>query len=199
MVLQAIKYRRGNLQILDQLKLPYQETFVDITSSQDAWNAIRKMQVRGAPAIAIVAALSVAVWLDTRLSEIDEVDEGSLGQPSDMIKTLQHMLNFLMTSRPTAVNLGDAVRKLERVILASLQKPAACTRDIAEAYIGAAEQMLADDVYDNERIGHHGATWLLGGVSLGQPEKVSILTHCNTGYVRLLLFYHCLRELEATP
>ena len=52
--------------------------------------------------------------------------------------------------------------------------------------LGAAEQMLADDVYDNERIGHHGATWLLGGVSLGQSEKISILTHCNTGYVRIL-------------
>ena len=136
MVLQAIKYQRGKLQILDQLKLPYQETFVDITSSQDAWNAIKKMQVRGAPAIAIVAALSIAVWLDTRLRGIDEVDEASLGQPSDIIKTLQHMLNFLVTSRPTAVNLGDAARKLERAILASLQKPDACTRSIAEAYIG---------------------------------------------------------------
>lgn len=52
MVLQAIKYKRGKLEILDQLKLPYEEVYLDILSPQDAWAAIKNMQVRGAPAIA---------------------------------------------------------------------------------------------------------------------------------------------------
>lgn len=181
MALQAIKYQRGKLQILDQLKLPYQEIFVDITSSQDAWNAIKKMQVRGAPAIAIVAALSLAVWLESYLRENGEASEGQLRQPSDMVETLQQMLKFLVSSRPTAVNLSDAARKLEQVIRTSSQQPDASLRSVAEAYIAAAEQMLADDVHDNESIGKHGANWLLA--DLGSPGKISVLTHCNTGYV----------------
>ena len=181
MALESIKYQRGKLQILDQLKLPYQEIFVDITSSQDAWNAIKKMQVRGAPAIAIVAALSLAVWLESYLRDNDEVSKGQQSQLSHMIETLQHMLKFLVSSRPTAVNLSDAARKLEQVILKSSQQPDASLRSVAEAYIAAAEQMLADDVHDNENIGKHGAKWLLG--DLDSPGKISVLTHCNTGYV----------------
>ena len=181
MALQAIKYQRGKLQILDQLKLPYQEIFVDIASSQDAWNAIKKMQVRGAPAIAMVAALSLAVWLESYLRESDEASEGRLSRPSDMVETLQQKLEFLVSSRPTAVNLSDAARKLEHVILINSQQPGASYRSVAETYITAAEQMLADDVHDNESIGKHGADWLLG--NLGWPGKISVLTHCNTGYV----------------
>ena len=181
MVLQAIKYQRGKLQILDQLKLPYHEIFVDISSSQDAWQAIKKMQVRGAPAIAIVAALSLAVWLESYLGGTDEASADQISQPNDMVETLQQMLKFLVSSRPTAVNLSDAARKLEQVIVTNSQRPDASPRSVAEAYIAAAEQMLADDVHDNESIGKHGANWLLG--NLDMPEKISVLTHCNTGYV----------------
>lgn len=184
MALQAIKYQRGKLQILDQLKLPYQEIFIDITSSHDAWNAIKKMQVRGAPAIAIVAALSLAVWLVSYLREIDEADEANEDQQNqtrNMVETLQQMLKFLVSSRPTAVNLSDAARKLEQVIITSSHQPDASPRRVAEAYIAAAEQMLANDVHDNESIGKHGASWLLG--NLDSPGKISVLTHCNTGYV----------------
>jgi methylthioribose-1-phosphate isomerase len=63
MVLEAIKYQRGSLKILDQLKLPHVEVYDNVESSKDAWHAIQEMRVRGAPAIAIVAALALAVEL----------------------------------------------------------------------------------------------------------------------------------------
>ena len=179
MVLQAIRYKRGELQILDQLKLPYQEDFLDISSPQDAWDAIKKMRVRGAPAIAIVAALSLAVWLER---ENYTANDTELVPQNDLVSSLQEKLNFLATSRPTAVNLSDAAQKLERVVLTSSQQSGANVRSIAEAYIAAAEQMLVSDVEDNENIGRHGAGWLLRSTNAGSPQKpISVLTHCNTG------------------
>lgn len=179
MVLQAIRYKRGELQILDQLKLPYQEDFIDISSPEEAWDAIKKMQVRGAPAIAIVAALSVAVWLDRGM---DNINDNELIRQREMVENLRQQLKFLVTSRPTAVNLSDATRKLEYVVVASSQKPDASSQSIAEEYIAAAEHMLVTDVQDNESIGKHGAEWLLNiNNAEDSHKKISILTHCNTG------------------
>ncbi|XP_038993941.1 methylthioribose-1-phosphate isomerase-like [Hibiscus syriacus] len=59
--LQAICYKRGSLQLLDQIKLPLETVYLDIQGSIDGWNAIRDMVVRGAPAMATAAALSLAV------------------------------------------------------------------------------------------------------------------------------------------
>lgn len=63
MVLEAIRYGRGSLLLLEQRLLPLQTEWVDIQSVEDGWNAIRDMTVRGAPAIADAAALSLAVDL----------------------------------------------------------------------------------------------------------------------------------------
>lgn len=76
-----------------------------------------------------------------------------------------------MTSRPTAVNLSDAARKL-RAVVEKAEEP-------VKAYIEAAEHMLEDDVADNKAIGQHGAEWLTKDLADG--EKISVLTHCNTG------------------
>ena len=177
MVLQAIKYSRGKLEILDQLRLPHEEVFVDIRTVQDAWDAIHSMQVRGAPAIAIVAALSIAVCLSRSGARPERLGPDMMGAG-----LIVHNLRFLLTSRPTAVNLGDAVKKLERVVNAAQGIAGATDYDINEAYILAAEQMLVDDVQDNENIGRFGADWILRQSNLVLPAgKISVITHCNTG------------------
>ena len=180
MLLQAIKYRRGKLEILDQLRLPHEEVFIDIQTVQDAWDAIHSMQVRGAPAIAIVAALSVAVCVSRNNAEGARPER--LGPDMTGSRLIIHNLRFLLTSRPTAVNLGDAVKKLEQIVDAAQSKFEATDLDIHEAYIQAAEQMLLDDVQDNENIGRHGADWILRNSNLLPPVgKLSVITHCNTG------------------
>ena len=176
MVLQAIKYKRGKLQILDQLRLPHEQIYIDIKFERDAWDAIKSMQVRGAPAIAIVAALSVAV----RLANGGEFNSSASGTPcSDFIS---NTLKFLVTSRPTAVNLADAARKLEKVASAAAAQPNSTVATVSEAYIEAAEQMLVDDVRDNNDIGESGAEWIQKhAVNHTWDGKLSVLTHCNTG------------------
>ncbi len=93
-----------------------------------------------------------------------------------------HNLRFLVTSRPTAVNLADAAKKLECVVQNAQTLAGASVLSIYEAYIEAAEQMLVDDVQDNENIGKYGADWILRHTDLVYPGgKLSVLTHCNTG------------------
>lgn len=174
MVLQAIKYKRGELEILDQLRLPHAEVYDHVKSSTDAWHAIKDMRTRGAPAIAIVAALGLAVELET-ISSKNELS--SIAEEVEVF--VKEKLDYLVTSRPTAVNLADASRKLQKIVQSAAAAQGASGSSVKDAYLKAAEQMLVDDVSDNEAIGHHGAEWILKNAS--RSGQVSILTHCNTG------------------
>ena len=176
MVLEAIRYRRGRLEILDQLRLPHELIYVDIKDPQDAWESIKSMQVRGAPAIAIVAILSVAVCLSDGPVSVEMMRPG----PNGVKDMISRSLRFLSTSRPTAVNLVDAARKLEAISRAV--RPDAHASDVITSYVNAAEGMLRDDVLDNKRIGDWGAQWI--EKRCGKLDrKISVVTHCNTGCV----------------
>ncbi len=172
MVLEAIKYQRGSLKILDQLKLPHKLTYVELFTCEDAWHAIQSMRVRGAPAIAIVAALGLAVELVHSKHQEDS-------------QTVRNMifgkLDYLVTSRPTAVNLAGAADKLKRLVSRAYDQPASNSRSVKDAYLEAAEQMLVLDVQDNKAIGRLGADWILNNAAAAQSDSVSVLTHCNTG------------------
>jgi methylthioribose-1-phosphate isomerase len=172
MVLQAIKYSREQLEILDQLKLPHQEEYDHVYSSTDAWHAIKDMRTRGAPAIAIVAALALAV----------EVTNMKLSSVAEEVQVfLLEKLDYLVTSRPTAVNLADAAGKLRKITEDAAAKQGATGESVRDAYVKAAEQMLVDDVSDNENIGKHGAEWIVKNSEAGKKGPVSMMTHCNTG------------------
>lgn len=180
MVLEAIKYRRGKLEILDQLKLPHQEVYLDVTSPEEAWQAIKSMQVRGAPAIAIVAVLSLAAWGAKFLDSEPRNIELQLGK--SVPQYLSDSLNYLVTSRPTAVNLSEAATRLSNLVWTTSRQSNSTGREVIETYIQAAEQMLLNDVKDNENIGKYGAEWIMQNArSIDSTQKVSVLTHCNTG------------------
>ncbi|KAG9512639.1 Methylthioribose-1-phosphate isomerase, partial [Aureobasidium melanogenum] len=175
MVLEAIKYSRGKLDILDQLQLPHTEVYDEVKSAQDAWHAIKEMRTRGAPAIAIVAALGLAVELEliAGKNELSKIAE-------EVEIFIKEKLEYLVTSRPTAVNLADAARKLQKIVQSAARAQDASGPSVKDAYVKAAEQMLVDDVSDNKAIGEHGADWILKNAA-GGKDQVSILTHCNTG------------------
>lgn len=179
MVLEAIVYKRGELRILDQLQLPHSEVYDKCRSSKDAWHAIKEMRTRGAPAIAIVAALGLAVELEliAAKSELSTIAE-------EVELFIKEKLQYLVTSRPTAVNLADAARKLTKIVGSAAGAQGASGTSVKNAYVEAAEQMLIDDVSDNKAIGDHGAEWIL---KHSKSDQVSIMTHCNTGYSRMLV------------
>lgn len=171
MVLEAIRYTPGSLSILNQLKLPHQVEYDDIHNAEEGWQAIKSMRTRGAPAIAIVAALSLAV----------ELTNSSLSSRAEEVAAfVQEKLDYLVTSRPTAVNLADAAGKLRKVVESAAKGEESDGGVVARAYCDAAAQMLVDDVADNKGIGEHGAEWILRNSREGEG-RVSVLTHCNTG------------------
>lgn len=175
-MLQAIKYRRGHLEILDQLQLPFVERYVPIRSAEDGWHAIKDMKVRGAPAIAIMAMLALS-------SELHALDaEGRIPEaPEESRQYIAKQLDYLVTSRPTAVNLSDAARKLEALVATQAKQPGATGQSVATAFIQAAEDMLGKDLDDNQRIGHNGAEWIMAHATKPETQGVAVLTHCNTG------------------
>ncbi|CEL02457.1 Putative Methylthioribose-1-phosphate isomerase [Aspergillus calidoustus] len=176
MVLEAIRYNDGKLSIIDQLQLPFVEQYFEIRTSEEGWQAIKKMQVRGAPAIAIVAALSLASELQGLLTE------NKLPPRAEEVEAfIIERLAYLVSSRPTAVNLSDAARKLEAIVSKKSKTPESTPQEVAGALIQAAESMLEKDVEDNTRIGDNGAKWIVANALSSQGQDATVLTHCNTG------------------
>ncbi|KAB8336760.1 hypothetical protein FH972_021069 [Carpinus fangiana] len=176
MVLEAIQYVPGRLKVLDQLKLPHQLEYEPVRTVEDAWSAIKDMRVRGAPAIAIVAALGLAV----ELANMPDQYKNALDAEA-MRKTVHEKLDYLVTSRPTAVNLGGAAKILKVVVDETAKQSGSQGLTVLDAYVKAAEQMLKDDVKDNENIGKHGSAWIKQNSPRAQSGPISIVTHCNTG------------------
>jgi S-methyl-5-thioribose-1-phosphate isomerase len=184
------------LAVLDQLLIPEQKVYVDITSTQDAWNVIRSMQIRGAPLIAIVAALGLAVDVSTNpdtMAELAKIDEADVEATATLIQT---RMEHLKTSRPTAVNLFNAMDELEGI----LQKAKTASSDsdnstsdppsktkLVKAVVEYAEFMLERDVRDNESIGKFGAEAILSTLTTDGTGRTPTRTHarvvtiCNTG------------------
>lgn len=174
--LEAIKYSRGKLLVLDQLRLPHEHHYDEVSTSEEAFDCIRSMRVRGAPAIAIVAALAHAVELHNGSCTATNAEEA--------ITHIDSRLDYLRESRPTAVDLFNAIALLKAAVRAArvegLAHPEAKDA-ILSAYIEAAEKILAKDLENNTSIGAFGAAWLQQQYNASANRKISVLTHCNTG------------------
>ncbi|OAA53981.1 Initiation factor 2B-related protein [Niveomyces insectorum RCEF 264] len=174
--LEAIRYSRGRLEVLDQLKLPYEHHYDSVSTSEAAFDCIRSMRVRGAPAIAIVAILALAVELHN--------DHCTSVTPHGTIAYIDERLDFLLKSRPTAVNLFNAIALLKlavRKVPIDDQPDSAAKALVLEAYISTAEDVLEQDLRTNVAIGEIGSDWLQKRVEAKPTSPISVLTHCNTG------------------
>lgn len=182
MPLEAIKYDEGSaLLVLDQLQLPHVQIFDEVRTAEDGWHSIKAMRVRGAPAIAVVAALSLAV----ELADLQAAHKlSSVAEEVELF--IIEKLDYLVTSRPTAVNLSDAAHKLKKGVEAAARTNGASGNTVAAEYKKLAKNMLQDDIKDNRNIGKHGADWIVEQCVRQKQglDKVSILTHCNTGLVK---------------
>ncbi|MBA0756891.1 hypothetical protein Gotri_020032 [Gossypium trilobum] len=128
------------------------------------------MVVRGAPAIAIAAALSLAV-------EVANFKDFN-GTSEEAASFIELKLEYLVSSRPTAVNLSDAAKKLIE-ITSNAASTTIMPESVFQAYIEASEIMLDDDVASNKAIGSYGSRFLQDQQKI--VLRFSVLTHCNTG------------------
>ncbi|KAL4236412.1 S-methyl-5-thioribose-1-phosphate isomerase [Mactra antiquata] len=168
MTLEAIKYQRGHLDILDQLLLPFKSQYVSINDTESAWIAIKKMQVRGAPAIAIVGCLSLAVELLNQ--DFDCVDEVS--------SYVSSKLEYLVSARPTAVNMKEAADRYSNLVKELALSKTEMVESIKQKMIDEFEQMFIDDVSTNKSLSDFGCEAIL---DITEQKPAKVLTHCNTG------------------
>ena len=175
-MVKSLRWVERQLEVLDQLQLPYVQKYIPVRNAEDGWRVIKEMRVRGAPAIAIVAMLSLAADLN------EQIVTGRLPDDSQQVTDyIVEKLDYLVTSRPTAVNLSEAANRSKgRVETKGRENTPG--KGVAETFISAAEDLLKQDVLDNHRLGENGERWILDHTGLGTEKRpVSILTHCNTG------------------
>ena len=180
--LEAIKYKRGELKLLNQIILPQQFVYDDITTCEECFDAIKSMRVRGAPAIAVAAALSLAVEASRKL------EAGAFSSASDAAAWVDERMAMLEKSRPTAVNLHNA--RVDFNALYGTQQAWPSAGSYLEAVIALAERMLQKDADDNLAISNNGADYIEQTVIPRLPaaageekkkKKICMLSHCNAG------------------
>ncbi|XP_064355294.1 methylthioribose-1-phosphate isomerase isoform X2 [Dromaius novaehollandiae] len=170
MSLEAIRYRRGSLSILNQLLVPGQLRYEAVDGVERACEAIRAMEVRGAPAIALVGCLSLAVELHG--------GAGPAGDAAALEAFVGERLRRLVAARPTAVNMAREAERLRVALHRRARGPGATAQELRDSVIEHAEALLQKDLADNRSIGAHGARHILQRVP---HAGVTVLTHCNTG------------------
>jgi methylthioribose-1-phosphate isomerase len=157
---ETLRWRDGRLELLDQRALPAQTAYLPFDSARGVAEGIRKMVVRGAPAIGCTAAYGIA------LEALRLQNEGRAGFEAG----LERAFAELAASRPTAVNLFWALGRMrERHKSLAREDPAAA----ASALLAEAHEIRAEDERLNRRMGEHGAALLADGAR--------VLTHCNAG------------------
>lgn len=166
-MLDAIKFDPDHktLVILNQLLLPHQSVYENVTGVEDAFQAIRTMKVRGAPAIAIVGLLGLTV----------EINRQQFRDTDSLIKFVVEKCDYLCSSRPTAVNIR---KECNRLIAHVKGMHGSDVSSLVAAVTTFSQQVLSDDLRVNIALGDFGARHLL---ETAGDRKLNILTHCNTG------------------
>jgi len=159
-MIKTLEWTDAGVRFIDQTKLPTEEVYVTCRNYEEVADAIRTMIVRGAPAIGVAAAMGVALGAQQSKGTIAAEFEGEF----------DHICNVLAGTRPTAVNLFWAIRrmrdKFEQLRALPIEK-------IKAELVAEAQRMLVEDIAANEAMGQHGAVLL--------PASGAVLTHCNAG------------------
>ena len=165
------------IEIIDQTKLPGTIEIIRLHTGEEIWNAIYLLQVRGAPAIGVAAGFGLYILMKHSKSE----------NYAEFMKELKEKSDYLNSSRPTAVNLSWALKRMEAHVRMVAEKELGLTEGAANAQDASAfnrellitamreesEKIKAEDIDVCRRIGENGLTLI--------EEGYGLLTHCNAG------------------
>ncbi|MDX1385060.1 MAG: S-methyl-5-thioribose-1-phosphate isomerase, partial [Thermoanaerobaculia bacterium] len=156
-----IRWRNGALELLDQTVLPAREEWLHCSHPADVAGAIRRLSVRGAPAIGVAAAYGLVLGIDPASASADELREACRRTPA-----------LHLATPPTAVNQGGA-RKRRPAVFDEALAAGKGAADVRAALLEWAHEEHRKDVETNRAIGENGKALFEAG------DKV--LTHCNAG------------------
>lgn len=153
-----MRWEGPGLRLLEQTRLPIEEVWLDCETPEQVADAIRRLAVRGAPAIGVAAAYGLVLGVRT------------VRDAADLAGRFEEVSRLLGSTRPTAVNLSWALARGREVFERNLARgPEAVTA----ALLDWARELHAEDIRINRRIGEHGAALFTPGNR--------VLTHCNAG------------------
>ncbi|MDC0216160.1 S-methyl-5-thioribose-1-phosphate isomerase [Candidatus Pelagibacter sp.] len=156
----TIWFENNVVRIIDQTKLPHQFIIKDLKTVKDSINAIKTMEVRGAPLIGATASYGLV------LAIIENNDQSFLKKSA----------NELINSRPTAINLKWAVDRM-------MSKLSGVNSDkILEIALNEAKEICEEDVKFCKNIGLNGLK-IIEEIYNKKKDTVNILTHCNAGWL----------------
>lgn len=184
MSLEAIKFdktdpRKASVNVLDQLLLPYVTKYISIHTIDDGYRVIKTMQVRGAPAIAIVGSLSIL--MEVQLIQTESYSKSQwfydLSNWEGVRTRLLERLEYLLSSRPTAVNLFNSIKNI-RIVLSKADN----LKDLGTKLFDYVCNLMNEDLTNNVKMGDNGAKHLLNSLMEENfNENFAVLTICNTG------------------
>jgi len=158
--MKSIEWMGDRVRMIDQTRLPLEEVYIETADYLEIADAIKKLKIRGAPAIGIAAAFGFAL-----------AAHKFKGQDWERFdRHLKGVAGVLLSTRPTAVNLSWAVNKMRCVLLANSNR---AIEEVKVVLLAEAQRTLTEDIETCKRIGEHGSNLV--------PERAGILTHCNTG------------------
>ncbi|MGI9167308.1 MAG: S-methyl-5-thioribose-1-phosphate isomerase [Pyrinomonadaceae bacterium] len=161
-MIKTVEWTSEGVRMIDQRLLPTEEKYLTLRSYEEVAEAIKKMVVRGAPAIGVSAAMGLALGA-----------KQSVGTSvADLEDDFDFMCDVMSKTRPTAVNLFWAIERMR----AAFKREKARTRNVEEIKADLVEEALRifqEDIDANRSIGRHGAPLI--------PDGATVLTHCNAG------------------
>ncbi|MFX1307305.1 MAG: S-methyl-5-thioribose-1-phosphate isomerase [Promethearchaeota archaeon] len=155
----SIEFFNNKVKMIDQTKLPYNLEFLEFDDFRDVATAIKVMNIRGAPAIGVAAAMGMA---------LATIEYKGL-QKEDFLEKMEDAAKLIRNTRPTASNLFWAVDRIWKIIKDYPDQPT----NLSELVIEEAKLMAQEDINVNKSIGRNGAALLNDGDV--------VLTHCNAG------------------
>src|SRR6266542_3646212 len=161
-MIKTVEWTDEGVRMLDQRLLPQQEIYLTLRSYEEVADAIKKMVVRGAPAIGVSAAMGIALGASQSVGT----------SVADLEDDLGYICDVMSQTRPTAVNLFWAIERMR----AHFNREKARTGDIEQLkqrLIEEAGKIFQDDIDANRAIGRYGAELINDGAT--------VLTHCNAG------------------
>ena len=160
MAIDTIKWVNGKVRIIDQTKLPGKLVYVDCRDVKRMWWAIKRLEVRGAPAIGVAAAFGVLLGVQ-KFNGNDKIK---------FLKLFNDTCDYLSTSRPTAVNLFNMLQRMNEVVFQNLEADIALLKKLL---LKEALNIYEEDRQVCRKMGDHGAVLIKNGMRC--------LTVCNAG------------------
>jgi methylthioribose-1-phosphate isomerase len=160
-MIKPVEWTKDGVRMLDQRLLPAEETYLILRSYEEVAEGIRKMVIRGAPAIGIAAAMGIALGASQ-----------SVGTSiADLEDDLVYICDVMGKTRPTAVNLFWAIERMRATFVRN--KHLNDVEAVKKALIDEAVAIHEEDIAGNRAIGKFGGPLI--------PDNATVLTHCNAG------------------